>query len=238
MQATWRPAADALVRDLQSVFDARLRTGVVYGPHRDGATDAPLTSLAIVDRLSVGDLDACAGLVPRWERGGVAIPLVLPEDEFRRSFDAFPLEYGEMIRTHERVFGTDPFEGAIPSIGDLRRACETQIKSHLIHLREGYIVAARRPDRVADLMKGSAPAFAALLRSVARLTGSAARGRAEATREGARAAGLSEDVVSGILALEHPTSVSPADPTRLFPGYLAAVEQLARAVDTWPSEPR
>ena len=236
MHATWRPAAEALVRDLQSVFGARLRSVVVYGPHIDGATNAPLASLALVDRLSVGDLDGCAGLEPRWERGGVAIPLVLPEDEFRRSFDAFPLEYGEMIRTHVIAFGTDPFEGANLSIGDLRRACETQIKSHLIHLREGYIVAARRPDRVADLMKGSAPAFAALLRSVARLTGSAARGRTEATREGARAAGLSEEVVSDILALEHQTSVSPADPARLFPGYLAAVEQLARVVDTWPGQ--
>ena len=236
MHPTWRPAAAALVRDLQSVFGARLRSVVVYGPHLDGATDAPLTSLAIVDRLSVGDLDACAGLVPRWERGGVAIPLVLPEDEFRRSFDAFPLEYGEMIRTLETAFGTDPFEGANPSIGDLRRACETQIKSHLIHLREGYIVAAGRPERVADLIRRSAPAFAALLRSAARLTGGAARGRAEATREGARAAGLAQDVVSDILALEHPTSVSPADPARLFPGYLAAVEQLARVVDTWPGQ--
>ena len=84
--------------------------------------------------------------------------------QFRRSLDAFPLEYGEIIRAHARVFGADPFDGMAIPREDLRRACETQVKSHLVHLREGYIEAGNRPQRVADLVTASAPAFAALLR--------------------------------------------------------------------------
>jgi len=55
----------------------------------------------------------------------------------------------------------------------------------------------------------------------------------EATRQGARAAGLPDDTVSAVLALEHPSAVPASDPARLFPAYLAAVERLAAVVDQW-----
>jgi len=131
------------------------------------------------------------------------------------------------------LFGANPFDGISIERGDLRRACETQIKSHLVHLREAYIEAAGTPRAVADLVTASAPAFGALLRNIARLNGAAEKDRATATRQGARAAQLSDALVAGILALERPTGVKAVDAARLFPEYLAAVEQLARYVDTW-----
>jgi hypothetical protein len=230
---TWRTAADTLVSDLRHVFAGRLRSVLAYGPHIEGVDEAPLTCLALVESLSVNDLEACARVEPEWERRRLATPLLVPEDEFRRSLDAFPLEYGEIIRSHQRVFGGDPFDGIqIPS-EDLRRACETQVKSHLVHLREGFIEARNRPQRVADLVTNSASAFAALLRHVAQLAGARTTTRSEATLEGARAAGIPDGVVRDVLALERPSNVPTADAARLFPQYLAAVEQLARTIDTW-----
>ena len=150
-----------------------------------------------------------------------------------RSLDAFPLEYGEILRTHVTVLGGSPFDGLAIHQEDLRRACETQVKAHLLHLREGYLEAGGRPQPIADLVAGSAPAFAALLRNVARLAGVTSRERMEAMREGARAAGLPDGIVADILGLERPATLPASDPARLFPEYLKAVEQLARAVDTW-----
>lgn len=229
----WRRAAAALVTDLRRVFADRLRSVVAYGSQVEHAGDGPLTCLALVDSLTVSDLDACARMASGWERHGLAIPLVLPGQEFQRSLDAFPLEYGEIIRAHERVFGSDPFEQASISREDLRRACETQIKSHLLHLREGFIESAGRPREIADLVTASAPAFAALLRHVAHLCGASSSERAESTREGARAAGLGDGIVGQMLALEQRSAIPTTDAARLFPDYLAAVEQLTRFVDTW-----
>ena len=229
----WRHPAETLVKDLQRVFGVRLRSVVAYGPHFDGVADAPLTCLALVQRLDVADLEACAHASPEWRRRGLATPLVLPEDEFRRSLDAFPLEYGEIIRAHAHVFGDDPFDGIRIAHEDLRRACETQVKSHLLHLREEFIEAANRPAQVAAVVAESAPAFAALLRNIARLNGGVTTNRADATLEGARVARLDEGVVRDVLALEQPGSLPTTDAARLFPQYLQAVEQLARAVDTW-----
>jgi hypothetical protein len=233
MAHTWQPAADTLTRDLGGIFRGRLHSVVVYGGQVDGNATAPLQSLALVSSLAAGDLEACAHLSAEWTRAGIATPLILPDGEFRASLDVFPLEYGEIVRTHTLVFGTNPFAGVAISTGDLRLACEAQAKSHLLHLRQGYMQTGGRLPAVARLVAQSAPAFAALLRNVGRLTGVQASDRMEATRQGAHAAGLSLDIVDAILALESPSALPASDPARLFPDYLAAVERLAAVVDQW-----
>jgi hypothetical protein len=236
MSSPWGSAAAVLVSDLQRIFGARLHAVVAYGPQLDGDGDAPLACLGLVESLAIGDLEECARLASQWGRRGLATPLILPKDEFRRSLDAFPLEFGEIIRAHERVFGDDPFAAVSISHDDLRRACETQVKGHLLHLREGFIEAAGRPQAIAELVSASAPAFAALLRNIARLNGAPAANHAEATEAGARAAGLPDGAIRDVLALERHAAIPTTDAARLFPDYLAAVEQLARTVDAWRAE--
>ena len=233
MAHTWQPAADTLARDLGGIFRGRLLSIVVYGGQVDGNATAPLQALALVSSLTAGDLEACAQLSSNWTRGGIGTPLVLPDSEFRASLDVFPLEYGEIVRAHMLVYGSDPFAGVTISPGDLRLACEAQAKSHLLHLRQGYVQTGGRLPAVARLVSQSAPAFAALLRNVGRLTGVQTADRMEATRQGARAAGLSTDTVDAILALESPSALPASDPARLFPDYLAAVERLSAVVDQW-----
>jgi hypothetical protein len=221
---------------LQAIFGHRLRSVVAYGPHvENGGGDAaePFSCLALVSSLTIADLEVSAARAHDWTRHSIATPLLLPEDEFRRSLDAFPLEYAEILRAHQVLFGINPFDGISIERTDLRRACETQIKSHLVHLREGFIEAGGTPRAVADLVTASVPAFGALLRNIARLNGSEERDRAVATRQGAHAAELPDTLVSSILALERPSGVKAIDAARFFPEYLAAVEQLARYVDNW-----
>jgi len=230
------PAADRIGNALHAIFGQRLRSVVAYGPQvENGGADVaePLSCLALVANLTIADLEASAARAHEWTRHQIATPLLLPEDEFRRSFDAFPLEYGEILRAHQVLFGANPFDGISIERADLRRACEAQIKSHLVHLREAYIGAAGTPRAVADIVTASAPAFGALLRNIARLNGSVEKDWAAATRDGARAAQLADTLVTSILTLERPTGVKAVDAARLFPEYLAAVEQLARYVDTW-----
>jgi hypothetical protein len=233
MTEVWRRAAATLADDLRRVFGDRLQSVVAYGAVIDGDRDAAVTCLALVDSLTMPDLAACAARLSGWERAGLATPLVLPVGEFRRSLDTFPLEYGEIMRAHARVYGDDPFQGMTIATDDLRRACETQIASHLVHLREEYIESRGRPAAVARLVTASAPAFVAVLRNLARLTGADQSQRIEATRAGARAGGVPDAIVDEMLSLEQPDAVPTSDPARLFPAYLSAVERLAQAVDAW-----
>ena len=120
------------------------------------------------------DLRACAARTPNWHRAGAATPLLLTRDEFARSLDAFPIEYGEILDTHHVLFGHDPFDGLTIHTDDLRRACEVQVKSHLLHLREDYIeCGARRRKSPAWSRVGAG--VSAVLRHLARLDDRPAR---------------------------------------------------------------
>src|SRR5262245_22176161 len=164
-------AVRGLERDLRAIFGNRMRSLVTY---RDsGATvQAPTPTLAIVEALSIEDLRACAERVESWHEAGLATPLLLRPEEFGRSLDAFPYEFGAILADHAVVAGGNPFEGMRVNPGDLRRACEIQVRSHLLHLREGYVETRGRSDAIAELVIRSLPPLVALLKSIARLEGS------------------------------------------------------------------
>jgi hypothetical protein len=217
-----------VVRDLQRIFADRLEAVVAYGlpPHE------PAPSLALVRSLAMEDLEAMAIAAPGWRHDGAATPLVIPRDEFVRSLDAFPIEYGEIIATHVTVHGADPFEGLAVNPLDVRRAIEVQATSHLLHLRENYIELGARRAEIDALVRESAPAFAGLLRRMAHLDGMPAGTAGALSHWAVNRAGLDARVVGDLLALDGDTTAT-VDAVRLFPAYLGTVTALLRVIDRW-----
>jgi hypothetical protein len=224
-------AVNDLKRDLVAMFGDRLLSLVVYRPAID-APHAPIPTLAVIDGLRTGDLDACAARVAGWQDAQLATPLLLAGHEFARSLDAFPLEFGAILADHAVVAGVSPFSGLEVDRNHLRHACEVQARSHLLHLREGYIETAGRGDAIADLLTRSAEPLAALLRSVARLHHMDDDvHRAAAAIE--RAVGLIGNPLSSVVALGNSRSFTPERARRLLPAYLDAAERLVRYLDRW-----
>jgi len=166
-----------------------------------------------------------------WLRDSLEAPLLLTASEFRRSLDTFPVEYQALLDRHTVIAGEPPFADLTIDRDALRRACEVQARSHLLHLRQGWIECAGNEDRLAALIVRSSPALRALLSDVGRLL----RPEAEADAlAGATAAQLDVDLVGAIVALDG----APEHGRRLvgrLPDYLALSEQLWTFVDTWTS---
>src|SRR5204862_1473469 len=120
--------------------------------HGRGHQNAPIHTLAVVESLTSDDLRACSGRVKGWHDAGLATPLVLAGHEFDRSLDVFPLEFGAILADHTIVSGANPFQQLTVDAADFRRAVEVQARSHLVHLREGYIETGRRGDALAGLI--------------------------------------------------------------------------------------
>jgi hypothetical protein len=207
-------ATASLDADLRAIFGNRLQSLVVYGME-DAAPGLPIATLAVVATLTADDLRDCAARLAAWQDAGLATPLILESTEFGRSLDAFPFEFGGILADHAVVSGADPFEGLRVDTADLRRACEVQARSHLLHLREAYIETRGRSDALARLIERSAAPLAALLKNVGRLGI-------------ARHADALERVAA--LAARTPTSDQAHN---LFPEYLAAVKQLTHDIDRW-----
>ena len=230
-----RDTARRLVEGLQQVFGERLLTVAIYGTHAlDRGASGPIACLALVQALSGADLDGCTAHTRGWHTRGLATPLIVPIDEFHRSLDAFPLEYSDILERHDVVFGAGLLLSTLAvQPADIRRACETQVKSHLLHLRQEYLESEGSPAAISRLLGAAAPAFATLLERVARLQGMPGADHDGSARAGAKLAGLSDSTVSAVLALEHGGALTAPDGARLFQDYLQAVGQLAAFVDTW-----
>jgi hypothetical protein len=242
-------AVDTLEKELRGIFGARLQSLVAYGErtratthaahepqehgHAHGDSAAAVQTLVTVETLTAEDLRACAGRVAAWQEAGLATPLLLAAHEFARSLDAFPLEFGAIIADHTVVVGRSPFDGLTVDAADLRRAVEVQARSHLLHLREGFLETRGRPEAVALLIEQSAPAFAALLSSLARLDGQPSHDAAAAARHVERRLSVPGGVVSEVAALAGPKEISSQDAVRVFPSYLDAVEKLVSYIDQW-----
>jgi hypothetical protein len=228
-----RAALDGLATDLHRIFGNRLHSVSVYGA-TEGA-DAEIRSIALVERLAFDDLAACVPLARRWNAQRLAVPLILERDEFTRTLDVFPLEYGEIIATHVGIYGADPFDGIAVAEADLRRGCELQAKSHLIHLREGFLESGGDPRAVARLIGTSADSFRRLLANIVELVapGAVAGDHADLAVAVETHVGISQDLTREILAGADKGPSTIADPTALLARYLGAVERIWELVDGW-----
>ncbi|MDQ3421443.1 MAG: hypothetical protein M3541_22180 [Acidobacteriota bacterium] len=232
LAASTRTALEALAADLQRIFGNRLHSVCAYGAAAD--TDADIRSIALVQSLDFEDLAACVPLTAGWGNRGLAVPLLLERDEFRRTLDVFPLEYGEIIASHVVVRGDDPFLGLTVPDADRRRACELQAKSHLIHLREGFLETGGDPRRVARLIGASAEGFHHLLVHIVALVAPSAPNDSDHLPEAAEEhIGVPRELVREVTAAADGGPSTIADPTAMLARYIAAVERVWEFVDGW-----
>ena len=230
-------AARALADDLAGIFGGRLQAVAVFGTHarpHPRAVKAPVQTIALVTKLEYADLAASAELAAAWQRRGLDMPLLLPVTEFRRSLDAFPLEYGDILAHHIVVHGEDPFAGIEVAAEDRRRACEVNIRSHAIHLREGFLLAAQQPRAIADLILSSATPFASLIQTFATVTGANPQSPPDVlAAHVSRVAGLDATLLARLLRIEEDHSLDPGDAVQMYPPYLDVMHGLLRVIDAW-----
>lgn len=227
-----------LVTDLQTIFGPRLLSLVAHGPRvrsrvAPGPNPPPVATLGIVSSLSYRDLAAAAQRTATWRRSGVAVPLLLTEKDFAGSLDTFPVEYGDIIAHHVTLHGRDPFDGLSVQAPDLRRACERWAKSHLIHLREGFLEAGGSGEVVAEMIVASASPFAGLLGHIARLRGHDDSAPDAIARAAEGIADLPVGVLRDVVALEQRGTLDADTAMALYPPYLDAVERLVAFLDAW-----
>ena len=121
-------------------------------------------------------------------------------------------------RTTRPSHGADPLAGLTVADADVRRACETQARSHALHLRESYIECAAQPKALAGVVSASAASFRAPLRH-GRLHGERGPlddGAHDACGRAHAAAGR-RGIVRQVFAAATRGSLAAADAEALFP---------------------
>jgi hypothetical protein len=216
-----RRAFDRLAQDLARVFGHRLVALIATGP---------VSSVSFLREIVTGDLDALGALADTWHREGLDTPLLLTVNEFRRSLDAFPVEYQTLADYHVVITGTPPFDDLVIEREHLRRACETAAKGYLVYLRQGWIDAAGHDEHLAALIAASAERLRTVLTQVARLRSTDAP--EDPVRAGAVAAGLDVVLVLDVMGTERAPDRA-RQLVRRLPELLSLATALWVFVDEW-----
>jgi hypothetical protein len=98
--------------------------------------------------------------VDAWHESGLATPLLIAAHEFERSLDAFPVRVRCDSRGPYRRCRRESICGARRRSRGLAARLRVQARSHLLHLREGYL-EPRPGRRLSVLIVRSAAPFAA-----------------------------------------------------------------------------
>ena len=234
-------AVQTLERDLREIFGrppavARRSTDNAHGrpahaPARTahGARAARRRTLAIVDSLTARRSERLRrprrGVARR--RPGDAAAASPPTSSSTRSTRSRSSS-ARSSPTTRVVAGANPFASLAVDPADLRRACEVQARSHLLHLREGFLETRGRADALAVLIVrvggGRSPRWSRASRG-----SKATPPTMPARRRGTSSAmlGTGNSAVAEVVKLAQ-CARHLRRPTRerLFPPYLEAVERL------------
>ena len=223
--------ADAFGRAIGERLVALLLYGsTARGTHVPQRSD--VNTLLICDAVDERLFEALAPSIRDWTRAGHPAPLIFTEREWRESATAFPIEYEEVREAHRLLAGKDPWQGITVRREDLRHQLEHELMGKLVRLRQAYGTLWGDPKRLGSVIRGSAPGFLTMLRTMLRFSGKPVPVRpAELLSAAAAVIGFSTD---GLGPLVRDVEGGPAlrlgrgDP--LVPAYLAALARTAQYV--------
>ena len=171
-----RMTLEAFATRVAEALGPRLVTLVLYGSAAreqgmESGEPSAMNTLLIVDRVDADLFGRLVAPAHDWVSAKHPPPLLLTDQEWRDSADAFPIEY-EDIRAHHRVLaGADPWRGITVQREHVRRQLEQELMGKLMHLRQAYIADWNRPKRLAEVVRGTRAGFLTMLRAVLRLAG-------------------------------------------------------------------
>jgi predicted nucleotidyltransferase len=224
------------VTRLQQAAGSNLESVILYGSAATGEYDPDYSNinlLAILKETALSKLLNLAPVIKNWTEQGRPAPLLITREELERSADVFSIELMDMQRQHRVLFGSDVV-ASLPIPMDFHRVqLEYELREKLILLRQRLLADAGDEKRTWHLLLRSFPAFATLFRHALIEQGQSVPAT---KRQSVKA--LAATLAFDAGAFEHVLDIREhrADPKDfrvqdVAARYLAAVEQVAAAVD-------
>ena len=222
--------------DMKQVFGDDLQGIILYGSGARGeytAGRSDLNFLVLLDDAGIHDLDRAFGIVSRWRKRNVAIPLFMTRDMILQSLDCYPVEFLNMQLHYVPVYGEDVLKGIAFDRGNLRLQLERELKGKLLHLRTGFLETEGKDKAIGRLIAISLTAFLSLFTALLYLKGMAApRDRRKLIQEAAAVAGLDGGVFEKCLEIrEKVRTPRGGEALALFKSYLRDIGKLCEYVD-------
>jgi hypothetical protein len=157
----------------------------------------------------------------------------MTRDEIEHSTDVFTIELLDMQRHHRVLFGEDVVQGLSIPANLHRLQVEYELREKLALLRQHLLLASGNDSRMWELLLRSVSSFATLFRhSLIVLGHDAPVGKREAVEALSKRIGFDASGILQVLDVrERKSDRKKFNVADVFSRYLAALEQVAAAVD-------
>lgn len=136
-----------------------------------GSREPDAANTLLLVRSDARLFDRVSEPVQAWTKARHPAPLIMTEQEWRDSSDAFPIEYEDIRAAHRVLAGKDPWAGIRVRPEDTRRQLEHELMGKLMHLRQAYAATWSKPKSLAEVVRGARAGYSTMLRAVLRLAG-------------------------------------------------------------------
>jgi hypothetical protein len=160
--------------DCKSVFGGELLSIILYGSGAGGDYQPGKSDLNFMITLTdtgIDSLENAMGMVKRWRKSSVALPLFVTRSYILDSLDSYPVEFINIKRRCQLVYGEDILANLSFDHKHIRLQIERELRGKLLHLREGWLETAGKPSEIRKLISISLTAFVSLFSALLYLKG-------------------------------------------------------------------
>lgn len=224
------------VTRLRAAAGTNLESVILFGSAVTGDFHPEFSNVnlfCVVRDSSFAALQALAPPVKWWTAQKQPPPLFMTLDEIERSADMFAIEFMDMQQHHRVVFGQDVLQGLSIPVNLHRVQVEYELREKLVLLRQHVLLASGKDSRLWELLLRSVSSFTTLFRHALIVLGhDASVGKREAVEALSKLMGFDASGILQVLDVrEQKSDRGKFDVADVFSRYLAALEQVAAAVD-------
>jgi hypothetical protein len=224
------------VSRLRAAAEANLESVILFGSAVAGDFHPEFSNVnlfCVIRDSSFAALEVLAPAVKWWNAQKQPTPLFMTHEEIRRSTDIFTIELLDMQQHHRVLFGED-FVQALSIPANLHSIqVEYELREKLALLRQHLLLASGNDSRMWELLLRSVSSFATLFRHALIVLGhDAPIGRRDAVQALSKQIGFDASGILQVLNVrERKADRKKLNVADVFSRYLAAIEQVAAAVD-------
>lgn len=156
-------------KDYQDTYGDDLLSIILYGSGASGdyiPGRSDLNFLIVLTEEGIKGLHRAFKVVAKWHKRRVTTPLFMTEEYRDTSLDVFPLEFLNIKRHYQVVWGEDPLADIAIHKEKLRLQCEREVKGKLLQLREAYLTSEGRGRDLVAVASQSITAFLSIFQGI------------------------------------------------------------------------
>lgn len=225
-----------LTKDYQDIYGKDLVSIILYGSAASGnyiPKKSDINFLIVLTEGGINQLKKAFKTVEKWHKRKVSTPLFLTQSYIATSLDSFPIEFLNMQKSYQLVFGEDVLKELTFNKNHLRLQCEKELKGKLLQLRQVYLESRGKTKNLKFIIENSLTAFISIFQALLYLKEQDTPAeRRKIISLISQEMGVDEQVFLNLLKVKEGTAKLSAEALNaLFEDYIKEARKLSYTVD-------